>query len=175
VVLNSGDSLSSVEESDVLEESSDLIDLHDNLGGVLLSLKSLYAHSSVSLSSEVNELGEEISNVEDHSIDREVILGVGSLNLRDRQVSELLGENGNEDGSHLRERLLNDEEIGSSLFIESKVGSELVKLGREVLSNRVVVDVVVDKCELIEDIVEVRSVLSLEEVLSLMEELSSIL
>jgi len=123
---------------------------------------------------EVNKLGQEVSNVKNHSIDRKVILGVRSLDLGDGKIRELLGENRDKNASHLAERLLNNEEIGSSLIIESEIGSELGELGREVLSSGIVLNVRENESSLIEDVVELSSVLSSEEILSLIDKHASV-
>lgn len=175
MVFDFGHSLSSVEESDVLEVSSDSIDFHHDLDRGLVGGESLDGHSSIRLGSEVDELGKQVTDVKKESFDREVVLGVGSLDLGDGQVGKSRGHDGDENHSHLAKRLLDDEKIGLSRSVEGKVSSELLHLGREVLSDRVVLDVDQDELHLVEDVLEERSVLSLEEVSSLIEESSSVL
>jgi len=112
--------------------------------------------------------------VKNHTLDREIVLGIGSLDLGNGQVSELLCEDRNQDRSHLSERLLNDKEIRSSLLIEGEIGTELGKLVLEVLTRSIVLDVVENKSKGVEDVSEERFVLALEEISSLIEELRSI-
>lgn len=101
VVFDSGHSLSSVEESDILEESSNSIDFHNDSDGSLLGRESLNGHLRIGLGVEVDELGKQVSNVEQESFDAKVVLRIGSLDLRNREVRELLREDRDDDLSHL--------------------------------------------------------------------------
>lgn len=69
---------------------------------------------------------------------------------------------------------MNDEEVRLSRSIESEISSKLGELSVEVGGNRVVLDVGQDESELVEDVREEGSVLSLDQKSSLVEELSSI-
>jgi len=176
VVFDSGHSLSSVKEFDILEEGSDVIGFHNDLGVVLgfVAGESLDRDGGVGLGSEVDELGKEVTDVQEETFDGEVVLGVRSLDLGDREVRELLAENGDKDLLELSEGLLHDKKVGSAVGIEGEISAELLELLGEILGDGVVLDVVEDDSNLIEDVGEVESILSLEQISASLDELSSI-